>query len=63
MTNPDMETQGQLLNQTAELVDSGQLRTTLTNPVSPINAANLRTAHAQIESGLSIGKMALTGWN
>ncbi len=60
---PDMEAQGQLLNQIAELVDSGKLRTTLTNPVSSINAANLRTAHAQIESGRSIGKIVLAGWN
>jgi len=60
---PDMEAQGQLLNQIAELVDSGKLRTTLTNPISPINAVNLRTAHAQLESGRSIGKIVLTGWN
>ena len=60
---PDMEAQGQLLNQIAELVDSGKLRTTLTNPISPINAVNLRTAHAQLESSRCIGKIVLTGWN
>jgi zinc-binding alcohol dehydrogenase family protein len=60
---PDMEEQGQSLNRIAELVDSGKLRTTLTNPVSPINAVNLRTTHAQIESGRAIGKLVLTGWN
>jgi hypothetical protein len=38
-------------------------RTALTNAVSPINAANLRTVHTQIESGRSIGKMVLTDWN
>jgi len=31
--------------------------------LSPINAANLRIAHAQIESGRSVGKIVLTGWN
>ena len=28
----------------------------------PINAANLRQAHAQLESGRTIGKLALAGW-
>jgi len=28
----------------------------------PINAANLRAAHAKIESGKTIGKIVLAGW-
>ena len=27
-----------------------------------INAANLRVAHARLESGTTIGKLALAGW-
>jgi hypothetical protein len=30
--------------------------------VSPINAANLRKVHAQVESNTSIGKAVLHGW-
>jgi hypothetical protein len=52
-----------LQRQIAECLDKGKLRTTLTNPVSPIHAANVRTVHAQIESGGSIGKIVLTDWN
>jgi hypothetical protein len=28
----------------------------------PINAANLREAHAKVEAGRSIGKVVLAGW-
>jgi NADPH2:quinone reductase len=29
---------------------------------SPINAENLRAVHAQLESGSTIGKIVLSGW-
>ncbi len=58
----DMADQGQLLDEVAALVDAGQLRTTLGETLSPINAANLRQAHGQIESGRTIGKLVLEGW-
>jgi hypothetical protein len=32
---PDMEAQGQLFNEIAELVEKAKLRSTLTNPFSP----------------------------
>ncbi|HTR42840.1 MAG TPA: zinc-binding alcohol dehydrogenase family protein [Pseudomonadales bacterium] len=60
---PDMAVQGDLLNEAAELVDAKKLRTTLTETLSPINAANLRQAHARVESGHSIGKLVLSGWS
>lgn len=60
---PDMLAQGQLLDEAAALVDAKKLRTTLTETLSPINAANLRQAHARIESGHSIGKLVLAGWD
>jgi NADPH:quinone reductase len=59
---PDMAEQGRLLNKVADLVDAGRLRTTLTERLSPINAANLKRAHAMVESGSMRGKLALEGW-
>ena len=59
---PDVGEQGRLLDTVADLVDAGALRTTLTQTLSPINAANLTTAHRQIESGTTRGKIVLEGW-
>lgn len=59
---PDMIEQHRLLNQVADWLDSGKLRGTLRETLSPINAANLRTAHAKLESGSMIGKLVLKGW-
>ena len=59
---PDMIEQHKLLNQVADWLDAGKLRGTLKETLSPINAANLRTAHAKLESGTMIGKLALKGW-
>jgi zinc-binding alcohol dehydrogenase family protein len=58
----DMIEQHRLLNQVADWLDSGKLRGTLKQTLSPINAANLRKAHAQLESGTMIGKLVLKGW-
>jgi NADPH2:quinone reductase len=59
---PDMAEQHRILNRIADLVDAGAITTTLTQTLSGINAANLRNAHAQIESGSTIGKIVLSGW-
>jgi zinc-binding alcohol dehydrogenase family protein len=59
---PDMVAQHRLLNEVAQLVDSGLIRTTLTESFGSINAANLRKAHALIESGKARGKVVLEGW-
>ena len=59
---PDMAEQGALLNEVAGLLDAGTLRTTLTETLTPINAANMRAAHAKSESGRTIGKVAISGW-
>ena len=60
---PDMIEQHHLLDAVANMVDSGQLRTTTNQVVGRIDAANLRKAHAQIESGRAIGKLVLEGWS
>jgi len=56
---PDMIQQHHLLTEVAGLVDAGMIRTTLGQNFGAINAANLRRAHAAIETGRSIGKVVL----
>jgi NADPH:quinone reductase-like Zn-dependent oxidoreductase len=56
---PDMIQQHKLLNEVAALVDEGLIRTTLGQNLGAINAANLRQAHAAVESGRMIGKVVL----
>jgi NADPH2:quinone reductase len=58
----DMAEQGKLLNRVADLIDRGQLRSTQMQTFSPINAENLKKAHALAESGRAIGKMTLSGF-
>ena len=55
--------QHRILTRAASLIDAGELRTTLTRRLGPINAANLREAHRLLEAGRSIGKLALEGWS
>lgn len=59
---PDMGEQGKLLNEVARLIDEGRIRTTLSQVLRPINAENLRQAHALIESGRAKGKIVLEGF-
>lgn len=58
----DMDRQGMLLNEVARLVDEGRLRTTLDTRHGSINATNLKSAHALIESGRARGKIVLEGF-
>ena len=58
----DISEQARLLDAVARLVDDGKLRTTLTKRMGKINAANLIAAHAALEEGRMIGKLALEGW-
>ena len=59
---PDMAEQGRILERVASLIDAGELCGTRTETLVPINAANLREAHRRLESGSTIGKLALAGW-
>ena len=59
---PDMAEQGRLLNEVAALVDGGMLLTTHARTLGRIDAANLRAAHAMIESGHTVGKITLAGF-
>ena len=60
---PDMIEQHRLLDRVADWLDAGRLHVTLRETLSPINAANLRAAHAKLESGTMIGKLVLKGWS
>lgn len=59
---PDMVEQHKLLSFIADEIDAGRLRTTLSEILSPINAANLREAHRRIETGAARGKIVLEGF-
>ncbi|MFB5676797.1 zinc-binding alcohol dehydrogenase family protein [Paenibacillus terreus] len=59
---PDMIEQHKLLNEVARLVDQGVIRTTAAQKLAPINAENLRKAHAMLETGRTVGKVVLEGF-
>ncbi len=54
--------QGRILDRLAELVEAGEIRTTLSQTLGPISAANLGAAHALLADGHTIGKIALEAW-
>lgn len=58
----DMIKQHELLERVARLIDSGVLKTTVGEHFGRIEAANLRRAHALIESGKARGKIVLEGF-
>ena len=59
---PDMIEQGRILDEIAAAVDDGRIRSTATVRLGTINADNLKKAHAQLESGSTIGKVVLEGF-
>ena len=58
----DMGQQGRLLSDVATLVEERRIRSTMRENFGPINAANLKLAHAHVESGTAIGKAVLSGF-
>ena len=60
---PDLDEQRNLLNQVADLVEAGKIRSTATEVAGKINAANLKTIHAQLESKTTRGKIVLEGFD
>jgi len=61
-STPDVGRQGELLAETAALVDAGVLRSTLDGVQGVVSAATLQEAHRFIESGRAVGKVVLEGW-
>ena len=59
---PDMAKQRELLDRVAALIDQGEIRTTVGEHFGAITAANLRRAHALIESHKAVGKLVLEGF-
>lgn len=55
----DLDAQGKILEKLSTLIDYGKIRTTVSERLSPINAENLKKAHAILESGKSKGKVVL----
>lgn len=58
----DVLEQNKLLTEVSRMVDAGKIKTTLSDTFGTINAANLRRAHALIESGKAKGKIVLEGF-
>ena len=58
----DMIVQHEILEQAAALVDKGVLRTTMTENLGAITAANVKRAHRALEGGRVIGKLVLAGF-
>jgi NADPH:quinone reductase len=59
---PDMIKQHHLLNYVARQIDDGNIHTTVTEVLQPINASNMRRAHALLESHKARGKIVLEGF-
>jgi NADPH2:quinone reductase len=59
---PDMIKQHDLLTEVSALVDAGKIRTTLTQNLGPLSVETLLEGHRQLESGATIGKIALDGF-
>ena len=58
----DIEAQHRLLNEVADLVDSGRVRSTMRENYGRIDAVNLIRAMAFLKSGRAIGKVVLAGF-
>lgn len=57
--SPDLAEQHRLLSEVARLVEAGEVRSTATTVLGPMNAEQLREAHRLIESGTVIGKVVV----
>jgi len=58
----DMIEQHKLLTVVAKSIDAGDIRTTLSDVLSPINANTIREAHRLIETGQAKGKIVIEGF-
>ncbi|KAM3964457.1 zinc-type alcohol dehydrogenase-like protein SERP1785 isoform 1-T1 [Aphomia sociella] len=58
----DMFRQQVILKTISQMLEKGELKSTLTKVMKPINAENLREAHKLLEEQHLIGKLVLTGF-
>lgn len=56
----DLARQGEILAELAKLADSGQVRSSLSQTLTPLNAATLIKAHEMISTQRTVGKIAVT---
>jgi zinc-binding alcohol dehydrogenase family protein len=61
-STPSLSRQHDILRRVAALVDSGVVKSTLTQRIAGINSANLKRAHAEMERGAMRGKIVLEGF-
>lgn len=61
-TTDDIIEQHHILRRVAELVDEGKIKPTGNDHLSPINAETILEGHRRIESGKTIGKITIEGW-
>lgn len=57
----DMDEQGKLLNRVSQMIDDGYLQSTMTKRLGALNAASLKAAHEEQETGRVIGKNVMAG--
>ncbi len=58
----DMQEQHDILNNVANMIDNGSIKTTVGENLGVINATNLRKAHQYLESQTAKGKVVLEGF-
>ena len=58
----DIAAQRDLLNRVSQMIDTGTLRSTVTERAGALSVETLRAAHARQESGKVIGKQVLSGF-
>lgn len=58
----DIIKQHYILERVADLIDKGKLTATANDSLSPISAKNILEGHRRLESGKSIGKLTISGW-
>ena len=58
----DMVRQSQILTEVAGMLDGGAVRSTATETLGTINAANIRAAHLALATNRTRGKMVLEGF-
>lgn len=57
---PDQIRQHQILTEVAQLVEAGDVRSTITTTLRPITAEKMREAHQLLQAGGTIGKIVIT---
>ena len=60
---PDMIEQHRLLTDVANMIDAGEIKTTVAHHLGAITAEHVRSAHQMLENQQAHGKIVLEGWS